>query len=146
MNKIIEATTDVFLRGEDTERQKEQFSNFIAKIASSDEINISDSIIVENVYANLRKYSKTVYIRNLDDPRLVLKREMPITIDFSDNVFTAVSYDLEEFGIGKDEIEALKDIRDSIVSLYYMLKKEEHNLGPLPRRQWEYLKDLILEK
>src|SRR4030067_1791292 len=115
MSKMIEAKTDVFLHGEPSEYQKEYISDFMVKLSSSDGVNISDSKLADNVYANLRKYSKTVYIRNLDDTHLVLKREMPITIDFSDNVFTAVSYDLEEFGFGKDEIEALKDIRESIV-------------------------------
>jgi hypothetical protein len=75
-----------------------------------------------------------------------LKVELPVTLEFTGDVVVAISYDLEEFGCGHDELEALKDLRESIRNLYYLFKDEKDNLGPLPRRQWNFLENIIIEK
>ena len=144
--KTIEANTDVSLIGKPSGEPKEYFSHVGIKSESSGRVNLLESEAGENVYANLRKYSKTVYIRNLDQANLSLKVELPVTLEFTGNVVTAVSYDLEEFGFGHDELEALKDLRESIINLYYLFKEESENLGPLPRRQWNFLENIIIEK
>ena len=145
--KVIKSNNIIFFDVADIlEEGEEKQSNKDPRFLESEKIDGFETSKGTDIYVNLRRYSKTVYIQNVGDTRLFLQRDIPISIEYNDNVVTAISYDLEEFGFGNDEFEALKDIRESIVSLFYLFKEEEDNLGPLPKRQWNYLKDIIIEK
>ena len=87
---------------------------------------------------------KTVFIRDLRDPHLVVANPIPISLEFSDGQVTACCYDVEQFGVGEDEFVALDDLRATIVELYGVLKAERH-LGPLPQRQLAYLTRALKE-
>lgn len=89
--------------------------------------------------------SKTAFIQDLGDPRVTLLRSIPVSIDFRPDHVTAGSFDIEEFGSGADEFEAVHDLKASLVALYFLLKSEQGNLGPLPKRQWEFLRGIIQE-
>jgi hypothetical protein len=81
---------------------------------------------------------KTVFIKDLGSASLFVREPIPVSIEVSEGQATACSYDLEQFGVGGDEFEALDDLRATIIELYHALKNEP-NLGPLPRRQLTYL-------
>jgi len=59
---------------------------------------------------------------------------------------TAWSWDLEEYGVGPDEGTALDHFRRSLIHLYFMLKENAEQLGPLPAEHWAYLRDIIHER
>lgn len=87
---------------------------------------------------------KTVFLNDLRDDRLALELPIPASIEFSDGLATACSYDLEQFGAGEDEFAALDDLRATIAELYFTLKAEAA-LGPLPQRQLAYLQRVLRE-
>lgn len=87
---------------------------------------------------------KTVFIRDLRDATLVPTKPIPVSLESSDGTVTACCYDLEQFGVGENEFEALDDLCATIVELYRVLKSEK-KLGPLPQRQLVYLKRVVRE-
>src|SRR5215510_4096282 len=88
---------------------------------------------------------KTVFIQDLGRPDLKLARAIPLSIDFWPSHVTACSYDIEEFGVGGDEFVAVENLKEALADLYLVLKADQERLGPLPQRQWRYLKDVIRE-
>ncbi|MBI2529268.1 MAG: hypothetical protein HYY95_22365 [Candidatus Rokubacteria bacterium] len=90
------------------------------------------------------RQQRTVFIRDLADPRVVVVEPIPVSLEVSDGQPTACCYDLEQFGIGDDEFSALDDLRATIVELYLALKGEQ-SLGPLPQRQLAYLRSVVRE-
>ena len=89
---------------------------------------------------------KTVFICDLSDPKLSMSRAIPVSLEFWPECVTALSYDLEEFGVAESEFAALNDLRASIRDLYFLLKEDESKLGPLPRQHWKFLKSVVQEK
>jgi hypothetical protein len=87
---------------------------------------------------------RTVFIRDLRDPHLLVMNPIPASLEFSDRQVTACCYDVEQFGVGEDEFTALDDLRATIVELYVTLKRER-SLGPLPQRQLVYLTRALKE-
>jgi hypothetical protein len=89
--------------------------------------------------------SRTVFIQDFGRPDLKLARAIPVSVDFWPNHVTACSYDIEEFGVGNDEFAAVENLKEALADLYLLLKADQERLGPLPQRQWRYLKDIIRE-
>jgi hypothetical protein len=58
----------------------------------------------------------------------------------------ASAYDLDLFGYGETEGEALDDLRHTIVDLYLTLRENVTALGPLPDRVWDYLTNIVEEE
>lgn len=110
----------------------------VRNIASDDQFSLLWS------YCPSDHQQKTVFIRDLADPRVIVVEPIPVSVEFSEGQTTACCYDLEQFGIGADEFSALDDLRATIVELYFSLKREL-TLGPLPRRQLAYLKRVLRE-
>lgn len=89
---------------------------------------------------------KTIYVSDLGDPHLTLNWSLPIAVHFcDDDKVCALSYDLEEFELGEDEFDAIDQLKASIIDLYRLLQGEETNLGPLPKKQWAFLRRLVTE-
>jgi len=91
-------------------------------------------------------HQKTVFIRDLGDPRLSVRAAIPVYLEFWDGFITACCYDLEEFEVASDEFVVLDALKASIADLYFLLKSEQQRLGPLPQRQWDYLRPIIEER
>ena len=88
---------------------------------------------------------KTVLIPDLGDERLSLQNLLPVTVEYIDKQVTVYSHDLGEFAFAIDEIDAVDEFKASIVDLYFLLKEEQNNLGPLPLKHWNFLKSIIHE-
>ena len=99
-----------------------------------------------STYANYHHACKTVFIHSLDNVSLSMDKAIPVTIEYWGEYVTAFSYDIEEYGVGVDEFEALKNFRDSIADLYSILKENKDNLGSIAKRQWDYLTNIIKDK
>jgi len=86
------------------------------------------------------------FIGTLHDPRVELIKDIPISVETFEGIRTAWSPDLEEWGSGDTETEAVNELRASIVEAYFLYKDEgESHLGPVPLRHWRYLKSIIRE-
>lgn len=88
---------------------------------------------------------RTVFIQDLGDYRLSLTASIPVALDSWPGSVTACCYDLEDFGAGEDEFSAVGDLKASLVDLYFLLKSDADRLGPLPQRQWDYLRTIVRE-
>jgi hypothetical protein len=91
-------------------------------------------------------HSRTIFVQALPGTRLRLLHAIPVTLESSPGQVTAWSWDLEEYGVGPDEEAALDHFKRSIVHLYFTLKENAEQLGPLPAQHWAYLRDIIRER
>ncbi|OGI51710.1 MAG: hypothetical protein A3B81_03505 [Candidatus Muproteobacteria bacterium RIFCSPHIGHO2_02_FULL_65_16] len=135
-------------------------------VTTNQEFSITDSKSGVNSFSNVREqevlfytafpkrdYSvvvslperKTIFVQDLGDARLAL-RELAISIEQWPNSVTAYSYDTGEFAFADDELTAIDELKALIVDLYFLLKEEQNNLGPLPLKYWNFLKSVIQEK
>jgi hypothetical protein len=89
---------------------------------------------------------KTIFIRDLADPRVSLNGPLPVTIENLGDQVTVYSADTGDYGVGADEQSAIDEFRAAIVDVYFMLKDERQALGPLPQRHWNFLSSIIDER
>lgn len=86
-----------------------------------------------------------LHLRDLADHRLRLIGFLPVVLQYGEESVTACSYDLEDFGVGATEFEALADLRSTIIDLYFSLKEDQDHLGPQPQREWAFLRSIVQE-
>ena len=89
---------------------------------------------------------KPILLYSLHQPRLRLKEPLAVLLERDNGQVIARSYDLDLFGCGDTESEALQDLRETVADLYFELKDNEGKLGPLPERVWGYLRQAINEE
>ena len=64
------------------------------------------------------------------DPRVVLRKAIPVTIKRDGDVSVAAWEEAEEFGYGSNRSEAIEDFSKTISQLFVTLTREEDSLGP----------------
>jgi hypothetical protein len=89
---------------------------------------------------------KTVFILDLADQRVALNKPVPVSIELLTDSATACSPDTGDFAVAASEEDVLEEFRAGLVELYFLLKEEQKNLGPLPQRQWDFLRSVIVER
>jgi len=82
---------------------------------------------------------KQIFIYSLHHPQLKLKEPLAVFLESDDEQTIAFCHDLEVFGYGDTEGEALSDLRETIADLYFELSENCQKLGPLPQKVWNYL-------
>lgn len=88
---------------------------------------------------------KNVTILSLGYGKYFFKSPFPVNIVLEDDVYIASSYDLNTFGYGDNEDEAIRDLCESIIEHYEHLKNNREKLGSLLRRDWDFLSRMIVE-
>jgi len=88
--------------------------------------------------------SKPILIYNLHED-LHLLQPISLNLDYDENMVLAYSYDLDVFGYGETESEALNDLRQTIVDLYLELRENKNNLDINAKKVWNYLNSIIEE-
>ena len=88
---------------------------------------------------------RPLFLYSLRHPRLKLSSPIAVSLEDDGVQIIAAAYDLDVFGYGETEGEALDDLRRTITDLYFTLKDNAKALGPMPHRVWEYLSDIIEE-
>src|SRR5882762_10486981 len=88
---------------------------------------------------------KTIYISDLADSRVVLRRPIPVSLEAVRGTVTALSPDTSDYAFAEDEADAIDQLKASIVDLYFQLTDASPNLGHLPTRQWRVLSSVIDE-
>ncbi len=86
---------------------------------------------------------KSILIASLHDSRLKLKETISVFLENDGHQFIAYAPDLDIYGCGDLEYEALEDLRASIVDLYFDLKGEK--LAPSLQKIWDYLSSIVEE-
>lgn len=94
----------------------------------------------------IRQYQrKLVQIADLGDKRLSLKGALPIHLEHAGDQMLGYSYDLDELEVADDEWSVIMKMRASIADLYFMLKEDQANLGPVPQQHWAFLQKIVTE-
>jgi len=88
---------------------------------------------------------KNITILNLGHEKYLFKTPFPVNILIEDETYIAASYDLNLFGYGDNEDEALRDLCASIIEHYEHLKTNQSKLGSLLMRDWNFLSRMIEE-
>ncbi len=88
---------------------------------------------------------KPILLYSLHNPSLKLKQPLAVYLEIDSDGVIAYCYDIDVFGHGETESEALEDLRKTINDLYFELESNKDQLGVLPQKVWDYLSG-ILEK
>lgn len=86
--------------------------------------------------------TRTVALSTLGDERYRLRQPLWAELDATGEGVTAHISELEEYGAGATEYEALEDLRSVLVETYTFLIENEADLGPAPRKQLQRFRDL----
>jgi hypothetical protein len=88
---------------------------------------------------------KNIFIDSLNSEVYKLKKPIPVCIEYDGETYIANNYDLGLYGYDDMELEAIEDLKKSIIECYEDLKNETE-LGPVPKRMMVYYKEIIEEK
>lgn len=83
-------------------------------------------------------------IQDLRHPALRLAAPLFVTVQRGDKVIVNNS-DLDIFGYGDTESEAIDDFRQCAVETYFDLKADQDRLGPHLQRVWNFLSHMVAE-
>ncbi len=113
-----------------------------------DEIKRLRELLLSDILPKVIESSKrkSVLVLSLHNPLLKLNEPLIAHLDYDEEGVIAFCYDLDIFGHGDTEGEALEDIRKTISDLYFELESNKDNLGPLPKKIWEYLSYIVEKK
>ncbi len=79
----------------------------------------------------------------MHNPLLKLKEPLAVYLESDSEGVIAYCYDVDVFGNGETESEALEDLRKTISDLYSELESNKDNLGPVPEKIWDYLLSIV---
>lgn len=87
-------------------------------------------------------------IQFLDSEKLELKQPLCVTLNYSSDSeeWVADCLELNIYGSGRDEAEAIKDFKIALEESYFSLKKDKDKLAPQLEEEWKYLNRVIKEK
>jgi hypothetical protein len=84
-------------------------------------------------------------LQDLRSDRVRLVAPLYVTIEEADGVVVASNADLDLFGYGDTESEALQDLREVLEETFFDLQGQQGQLGPHLRAIWNYLNRIVLE-
>jgi len=86
---------------------------------------------------------KQIFIHSLHHPQLKFKEPVAVFLEDDGEQAIALCDDLDVFGYGDTESEALDDLRRTIADLYFELSENCQTLGPFPQKIWGYLTQIV---
>lgn len=89
---------------------------------------------------------KPLLLYDLRHDKLKLVKPVAVLLEYDEKQVIAIAYDLDLFGYGETEMEALDDLRHTIVDLYLTLKENKDTLGAGAQKVWAYLSSIVEEK
>jgi len=90
------------------------------------------------------RFERVVSLASLEDPEFRLRIPISVVIDSSGAQVTAHAIDLEDFGVGETEYEAVDDLRRSLRETYAFLLENESELGPIMVKQLARFRDVLV--
>lgn len=92
------------------------------------------------------KQSRQILLSNLRSFRLRLKQPLLALIEQNEKEFICNCPDIDIYGVGDTEQEAIVDFSENLENFFYLLKKEgEKNLGKQMIHIWRFLQTIIEE-
>ncbi len=89
--------------------------------------------------------SGTIFVNDLSHPRYRLRFPLPVVVEVDGPQVVAFSHDLDVFGWGDEEAEAIADFKVAVSELFDALREDRANLGPHPQMVLRYLERAITE-
>ncbi|MBU1165228.1 hypothetical protein KKA15_06765 [Patescibacteria group bacterium] len=86
---------------------------------------------------------KTIPLSNLRSEKLALSSPINITLDSTSEIVIANSYDLNIFGYGNNEIEAIRDFCNTLEDFYFLLDKDKDKLPKEQSVIYNFLNKII---
>lgn len=87
--------------------------------------------------------SKPLLLYSLHHPVLFLKTPIAVSLEYDADQVIAYAHDLEVFGYGETEREALNDLRRTVCDLYHELQEHQDTLSGEAKAIWEYLSQIV---
>ncbi|MBI4232341.1 hypothetical protein HY605_03860 [Candidatus Peregrinibacteria bacterium] len=89
-----------------------------------------------------------IRIDDIGSEKLILSKPLSVVIKYNqkDDIYAAEQWDLNLYGEGKSDFEAVEDLKKDIEEFYFELKEEERNLGVQLQKRWGFLKRIVEEK
>ena len=87
----------------------------------------------------------TIFILNLRSDNYTLNQPIPVWVETEEGEIVLSSEDVDMYGTGSNLQEALDDLCGAIVEYYQYLKEEKDNLGPLLKKDYQFLNLVISE-
>jgi hypothetical protein len=112
--------------------------------ASIDEVRRSEAVVF--VEYKLRQFPYEESLASLRNPLLRLDAPLHVILSRDEGQVVAECPEFEEFGYGANSSEAIKDLQDTIVELYFTLKDEQARLGGRLPELWDKVKAKIKER
>ena len=84
-----------------------------------------------------------ILIGYLRDGRLQVVEPILVKFCHEGASFIAEATDLNEFGFGSNQSEAIADLQHAIAELYFSLRDDQHRLGPDLQEVWETVNQAI---
>lgn len=118
-----------------------------APISGEDTFRADESAIVWESWIETETapltWQPSTSISTLHDLRLRLRQQISVSLEYDGYQFIAYAPDLDIYGCGDTEYEAVEDLRQSVVELYFDLRGEK--LTPSLKRIWDYLISIVEE-
>jgi hypothetical protein len=93
------------------------------------------------------KQSKQILLSNLRSFNLDLKQPLLALIEYGENEVICDCPDVDIYGVGDTEQEAIIDFSENLEDFYYLLREEgEKKLGNQMLHIWRFLGKVIKEK
>ena len=87
-----------------------------------------------------------IEVADLGVPNYSLRQPINVTLQLSDDEYVVCFPEAEIVTSGDTPAEAMKWMKDSIISTYELLRAKRVTLGPLPKRQLQALEKLAAER
>lgn len=110
-------------------------------------INITEEDILEERLKQTGE-QQIIPIQFLESKKLQLKQPIVVNLTYSSgtNLWIVDCPELNLYGEGEDENQAIKDLKIVLEEFYFSLKKDKEKLGPELKHKWDILKQIIQEK
>ena len=90
--------------------------------------------------------AKVAFLQFLPTRKLSLRMPLAVTIEYTPKITIVSNADLELFGYGDTESEAIQDFTVSFEELYFWLKKEKKRLSKNLKEKYRFLTQVVSEK
>jgi hypothetical protein len=88
--------------------------------------------------------SKTILVKNLRSRKYRLNDALAVYVEeVDDGAYEATCYDLDQYGTGPSEDDAIADLCDAVTEYFDLLDAEKDKLGKNLQAHYEYLRDVI---
>lgn len=88
-------------------------------------------------------FARETLVGSLGDGRFRVRSPIHIKFAREGRQFIAEAVEFNEFGFGANRSEALRDLQQAIVELYFTLEREQGRLGADLQKVWETLQEKI---